>query len=280
VTEPAARAAIRPYVYQPVPSGQTIVSLTGVGHDELRSEGFTLRRPMDLRVYALGEGRDGEMFDYAWIVDAATRRRVWTMSFEESEHAGGSDKNRLVDRALRLEAGSYVAYFRTDGSHSADEWNSAAPAEGQYWGVSIFPASRELDRDAVAPYRPGRGPDATVLAELVRLGDGERAHSTFRLERETKVRIYAIGEGSGDMYDYAWLEDAQSRRVIWEMTYRTTEHAGGASKNRRFDGTLVLPAGEYVLRYRSDDSHSYGDWNSDPPDDPDGWGVTVTKLGS
>jgi len=63
------------------------------------------------------------------------------------------------------------------------------------------------------------------------------------------------------------------------MTYRTTEHAGGASKNRAFDGTLVLGPGEYVLRYESDGSHSYGEWNAEAPDDPDGWGVTVFRVG-
>ena len=42
------------------------------------------------------------------------------------------------------------------------------------------------------------------------------------------------------------------------MTYRATEPAGGAPKNRRFDGVVTLPAGEYVLRYETDDSHSFG----------------------
>jgi hypothetical protein len=278
VADAAARGAIRPFVYEPVPSGQTIVSITGVGDDEMRSEGFTLLRPMDLRVYAIGEGRDGDMFDYGWIVDAATRRRVWTMRYADTEPAGGADKNRLFNGVLRLEAGSYLVYFKTDGSHSADEWTSAAPAEGQYWGISVFPASRQLERSAVAPFERTRGRNGAVLAELVRLGDDERARTTFRLDRETTVRIYALGEGDGDMYDYAWLEEAGSRRVVWEMTYRTTEHAGGASKNRAFDGTLILGPGEYVLRYESDGSHSYGEWNAEAPDDPEAWGVTVFRV--
>jgi hypothetical protein len=41
-----------------------------------------------------------------------------------------------------------------------------------------------------------------------------------------------------------------------------------------------LPAGEYILRFESDDSHSYGDWNADPPDDPEAWGVTVSRVGN
>jgi hypothetical protein len=278
LADEAARAAVRSFAYAPVPAEETIVSLTGVGHDQVRSEGFTLRKPMDVRVYALGEGRDGEMFDYGWIVDVGTRQRVWTMRYADTEHAGGADKNRLFDGALRLEAGSYLVYYKTDGSHSADDWNGAAPAEGQYWGISVFPASRKLDRAAVAPFERGRGPNDAVLAELPRLGNDERARASFRLDRETTVRIYSLGEGDGEMYDYAWLEDARTRRVVWEMTYRTTEHAGGARKNRVFDGQLRLGPGEYVLRYQSDGSHAYGGWNADPPDDPESWGVTVFKV--
>src|SRR3989442_15846994 len=54
--------------------------------------------------------------------------------------------------------------------------------------------------------------------------------------------------------------------------------AGGADKNRMFDGVVTLPAGNYVLRYRSDGSHSYDDWNADPPDDPESWGISVFRM--
>ena len=54
-----------------------------------------------------------------------------------------------------------------------------------------------------------------------------------------------------------------------------TDGAGGASKNRLYQGTLELDAGSYVLHYRTDDSHAYRDWNATPPDDPEAWGVQV-----
>ena len=80
------------------------------------------------------------------------------------------------------------------------------------------------------------------------------------------------------MVDFGWIEDVKSGRRVWEMTYRTTEHGGGAQKNRRFDGTITLPAGEYVLVYESDDSHAFGAWNAAPPEDPEAWGITVSKA--
>jgi hypothetical protein len=275
IADAAARGAVRTFVYEPVPSGQTIVSLTGIGDDETRSEGFSLKQPLLVRIYALGEGTGGEqMHDYAWIVDANSRRRVWTMTYAETHHAGGAEKNRLYEGTLRLEPGSYLVYYRSDGSHSAKEWNASRPTEARYWGVSVFPASGRLDRSLIGPVK--RAGSGTVLAELPRMGDNERARTSFRLDKETTVRVYALGEGSGgDMYDYAWIEVANSGRVVWEMTYRDSQHAGGADKNRVFDGTVRLPAGSYVLRYESDGSHSYEDWNSDPPDDPDAWGVMV-----
>jgi hypothetical protein len=232
---------------------------------------------MDVRIYALGEGVGGEMVDYAWIVDAVNHRRIWMMRYENTGHAGGATKNRVFDGAVRLEPGSYMVHYTSDGSHSFDDWNSSPPAEERYWGVSVFPAAGRLDSSAVAPFE--RGPSGSALAQLARMGDGENARATFTLEHEANVRIYALGEGDGQMFDYGWIEEQASGRVVWEMTYRVSDPAGGARKNRVFEGVIRLPAGTYELRYRSDGSHSYEDWNDDPPDDPDGWGISVFRMG-
>ena len=45
-----------------------------------------------------------------------------------------------------------------------------------------------------------------------------------------------------------------------------TLHAGGAGKNRKVDVVITLPAGNYKLRYKSDDSHAFDHSNSMPPD--------------
>ena len=52
--------------------------------------------------------------------------------------------------------------------------------------------------------------------------------------------------------DYAWIENTDTDRVVWEMTYRMTEHAGGASKNRLFNDVITLPAGKYVVSGKED----------------------------
>src|SRR5262249_36883878 len=98
-------------------------------------------------------------------------------------------------------------------------------------------------------------------------------------DRETTLRIYALGEGtSSRMVDYGWIENAKTGKTVWEMTYRITEHAGGAPKNRRVDTTITLPAGDYIVKYDSDDSHAFAEWNAAPPDDREAWGITVSRA--
>jgi hypothetical protein len=279
VADPATRASVRPFEYDPVPAGQTIVSLIRIGDDEMRSAGFALRRPMDVHIYALGEGTSDHMSDYAWIVDEEQHKRVWSMRYQDTEHAGGAEKNRLFDGLLHLAPGNYLVYYHSDGSHSYNDWNGSPPAEGRYWGISIFPASRRLNPADIGPFlrTRGAGNDATV-AQLTQMRDDEDARTTFRLAERARLRVLALGEGrDNDMFDYGWIEDADGR-TVWKMTYGETDPAGGSEKNRVFDGVITLPAGNYVLRYRSDGSHSYGDWNADPPDDPESWGISVFRM--
>ena len=279
VADPATRASVRPFEYEPVPAGQTIVSLIGVHDEEMRAAGFALRRPMDVRIYAIGEGFTDRMADYAWIVDDEQHKRIWAMNYENTEHAGGAEKNRLFDGVIRLAPGNYLVYYKSDDSHSYNNWNGAPPAEGRYWGISIFPASGRLNPADIGPFMRtrGAGTDATV-AQLEHMGDDEDARAPFQLSAQTRVRVLAIGEGrDGDMLDYGWIEDAAGH-TVWKMTYDVTDPAGGADKNRAFDGVITLSAGSYVLRYRSDGSHSYGDWNTNPPDDPESWGISVFRL--
>jgi hypothetical protein len=219
------------------------------------------------------------MVDYAWIVDAEHHKRVWTMRYDDTEHAGGGEKNRLFDGTVHLVPGSYLVYYRSDGSHSADDWNTAPPAEERFWGVSVFPASGKLNRADIGPFeRVGRG-NSPALAQLVDMGDEEDARRTFQLTAQTRLRVYALGEGrNGDMFDYGWIEDS-SGRTVWKMKYDETEPGGGADKNRMFEGVITLPAGSYVLRYTSDGSHSRANWNDEQPDDPGGWGISVYRMG-
>jgi hypothetical protein len=217
------------------------------------------------------------MVDYGWITDSATHQKVWDMRYADTESAGGDAKNRLVDRVMHLEKGDYVVHYVSDDSHAFGEWNAAAPSDGQHWGITLLAARGPAERSAATEYVEKADP--SIVAQLVRVRDDENARKSFKLDRESQVRIYALGEGIGrSLADYGWIEDAKTGKTVWEMTYRTTEAAGGAAKNRRFDGTVTLQAGDYVLRYETDGSHAFGAWNANPPDDPDMWGITVYRV--
>jgi hypothetical protein len=81
------------------------------------------------------------------------------------------------------------------------------------------------------------------------------------------------------MYDYPYIMDDETGHVVWEMKYEQTRHAGGAKKNRLFDGEIRLPSGKYEVIYTSDDSHSFDGWNDARPRDPMNWGVTIRRAG-
>ena len=115
-----------------------------------------------------------------------------------------------------------------------------------------------------------------VIAQIVQVLDNEDKTLAFTLASSQDVRIFAHGEGqAGEMFDYGWIEDDRGSRV-WEMKESKTSHAGGAGKNRKVDVQITLPAGNYKLRYKTDDSHAFDHWNSLPPD-INYWGITLYK---
>lgn len=116
-----------------------------------------------------------------------------------------------------------------------------------------------------------------VIAQIAKVLDNEDKTVAFSLPSSQEVRIFAIGESDGaQMFDYGWIENADSGLRVWEMKASGTTHAGGAGKNRKVDVVITLPAGNYKLRYKADDSHSFDHWNSLPPD-INFWGIAVYK---
>lgn len=53
--------------------------------------------------------------------------------------------------------------------------------------------------------------------------------------------------------------------IVWEMDFGKTSHAGGALKNRMQIDTVSFKAGDYMLIYETDESHSFGHWDDMPP---------------
>ena len=259
--------------------GVALIDFTRARDNDVHEQSFKLDKETKVRIHAIGEMsyNDREFADYGYIVDAISGKTIWEMNYRNTTHAGGADKNRMFDDFIILPPGSYTAYYLTDDSHAYRDWNSSAPFDAESYGLAIYATgnSKPAGFSLVSEEELFKG--TNVLARITRVGDSQRRRARFKIDNETRVNVYALGEGSGgEMYDYAYIIDLNSGREVWEMRYRRTDHAGGADKNRRVEDSIRLEPGEYEVVYESDGSHSFSRWNASPPRDPLNWGVTVS----
>jgi len=263
--------------YQRALKENALISLSGAGDGSYLSRGFSIDKTINVEIYSLGEGHNGEMFDYSWLIDANSGRKVWQMKHSRSDHAGGAIKNRSVYKNLTLSPGDYILYYKSDDNHSSEEWNANPPYDPEFWGVTIFSKDDNFDRSVVKEYYEKK---REPIVSITRIGDSEFEEEGLIVEKDGSFRILALGEGSGEkMADYGWITSASSGARIWRMEYRKTDHAGGTSKNRLVDEVISLKKGEYIVHYKTDGSHSYEEWNSTKPHQPEMWGITIYPIG-
>ena len=198
-------------------AGSAIAQLLPDSAGQTMRYGFVLERATEVEVVGSGEiGRDDE-WDYGWIINADTRRRVWTMDFMHSDPAGGAFNNRRQQGTLTLPAGRYVAYYVTDDSHDPVWWNSMPPLDPGLYGLTLRVADASA-RSRVRPFEYDPVPRGQTIVSLTGIGDGELRSEGFTLTRPMEVRIYALGEGTESdddrMYDFAWIVDATTRRSV------------------------------------------------------------------
>jgi len=255
-----------------------VIKINRVRNGQYKYKGFTLGKETDLHIVALGEyGYSDEFVDYGWIEDVDEGEIVWEMTEDNTEHAGGSAKNRKFDGIITLPPGNYMANYVTDDSHAYRRWNDTAPLEQKMWGITVYGVGKDFDSTSVKTFDelPTGG---NVLVSLTGIGDDEEARQSFTLDKSQKVRINALGEGrDGEMFDFGWIENNDTDEIIWEMTYRKTRHAGGDKKNRMVDTRIYLDKGDYTVYYITDGSHSFPEFNTSRPDNPQKWGITITR---
>ena len=263
--------------FQDTYSQAALMAITRAGNDFFETKSFRIARDCDIRVYAIGECAGGDAFsDFGWIEQVGSERPYWEMTEANTHHAGGASKNREFDDIVHFRPGDYVLGYVTDDSHAYGDWNNSPPYDQKNYGISLY-ASGKADA-SVLKELPNESPSGNVLAKMTYVGNDADETQVFVLDKPTRVHIVALGEGVGsDMADYGWIERFSDGDIVWEMTYRKTKPAGGASKNRIVDTVVLLDAGKYRARFVSDDSHSFGNWNSAPPPNPQRWGITISK---
>lgn len=272
---------------------------------ELLAAPFAVGAPVEVVVEAVGcvPKVSDEYLATAWILDAGTRRPVWSLDGRERELAPDDRYLRVADDRLRLAPGRYVLYLfgGTQGrgeapfrhfsnvlNDLADLINRESPGRNPQpyldrCFAAVLPAPGAA-AGALSPLTapdgstaPG-GPAAGALLDLTRAPGDTALARAFRLARPTSLRLRAYAETGRDstrLLDYAWIEDAATGAPAWLPDGAAMQRAGGARKNRIFAGEVRLPAGDYVAHFVTDDTHAWGAWNATPPPDPDAWGLAL-----
>ncbi len=272
---------------------------------ELLAAPFAIDSPVEVAIEAVGcvPKLSDDYLATAWILDAGTRRAVWSLDARERDLAPDDRFLRVASERLRLAPGRYVLYLfgGTQWRHEApfrsfsnvlndiaDLINRDNPGQDPQpyldrCFVAVSPAPG-APADALAPLPATAGatapgdPSAGALLDLSRASGDTVLARAFRLARPTTLRLRAYAEAARDstrLHDWAWIEDAATGAPAWLLDGSATRRAGGARKNRLFEGEVRLPAGDYVARFVTDDTHAWGAWNAAPPVDPDAWGLAL-----
>ncbi len=260
---------------------EPVIQFVKIRDEENISQGFSIEKEIRLHIYAIGESNYSlsELVDFAWIIDADSRAKVWEMNIENSDWAGGHKKNRMYNGIVSFSPGNYILYFYSDDSHSYNSWNTPPPFDPGNWGITLTLADKSDKDQNIKKFNARDYTSKNIIAQQICVRDNARIRKKFVLAEPTTVRIYSIGEGDfGEMNDFGWIERADNEQIMWEMTFRTTKNAGGAEKNRVADTTIMLDQGEYYLYYVTDGSHAFGDWNEAPPADQEGWGISLYRV--
>jgi hypothetical protein len=112
-----------------------------------------------------------------------------------------------------------------------------------------------------------------------RVGNNAYSIVEFTLKQDTDVNIFSIGGYRlGQMVDYGGIEDVSSGKLIWMMIPDRVSPAGGVGDNRQVNDQITLPTGTYRLHFRTNESHTYGNWVDLPPDTLF-WGIALYAAG-
>ncbi|MCP4581143.1 MAG: beta-lactamase family protein [candidate division Zixibacteria bacterium] len=114
-----------------------IAQIDSVQNDQVLQTEFEIHELTEVQIYAIGEGANGEMWDYGWITDASSDEIIWKMEAKHTEPAGGDNKNRVADTRTILKPGKYKLNYKADGSHAFLQWNTLPP-EIAFYGIALY----------------------------------------------------------------------------------------------------------------------------------------------
>ena len=269
---------------------KTLIEIDDIYPEDIRMEGFVLNSDQKVDIDAVGfyyrNGGNRVLLGNSWILDADSREVVWDLAGATSNR-----RNRgLLEFSdeLSLPKGVYEVYYASFPSRSFSDINIDDLGEflgsffkgwfrgnRDYYKEEMWDLFRDfkivikgdgesLSRDDVYELQEKQKNDAFIWIS----GNKKNLYKSvgFIANQSVEIEVYSIGEFIRDEnHDYGWIQDAISRELVWELSYRKSEEAGGARKNRMRKSTIRLPKGKYSVVYSADDSHLPRRWNSQPP---------------
>lgn len=269
------------------------ISISRMDFHDLKSRYFEANEDQKVEVEYLAPKhyRDSEEtnYDFVWLIDLDTRELVWRSRRSEVIEKADNSKLMVFGDSIELDQGRYGLFYSTHNFRMES-----------FRGVDFFLyglSSLLLDRNRIShndiedfyvdlrgknlsevkdktPMRPFG--DKKQLVNLRKVRKNRFEQFGIDVEKDTSLSIYALGEiARNQEADVAWLKNSKTGKTVWKMSRSSTKPAGGSRKNRQFRDSIDIKKGSYVLSYSSDGSHHYKDWNSQPPYDPQSWGVQV-----
>ena len=116
---------------------------------------------------------------------------------------------------------------------------------------------------------------------ISKVGDFADLTKSFNVIKPRKYLVISGSEGFSDdnlLYDYGWIVNSKNDTIWGHRDFTKTYHLGGDPKNRVMIDVIDLKPDNYKLRYISDDSHSYDNWNATQPKYPQFWGIHIVEL--
>ncbi len=164
---------------------------------------------------------------------------------------------------------------------------------GTNFGLNIYdPATKKIERiysedsreypEKIMNLIRSKEHSKSVLQSILKVGDNKDLTKELVIDKPGNYICVSGGEGlsttSPINFDFGWIENQKGDTVWTSKSFSKSYYLGGATKNRITIGLVKLIPGIYKVRYKSDDSHSYGKWNAQPPADSSLWGIQVIKL--
>ncbi len=123
--------------------------------------------------------------------------------------------------------------------------------------------------------------NSRLFAGILQAGNNQNLTEQFEVNEVSSFLVSTAGEAflinDQSLWDHGWIEN-QKGDTVWKTEASNLRHAGGDFKNFMQLSIITLQPGRYKLRYVSDDSHSYDEWNAAIPYDPNMWGIQLYKL--